>query len=198
MSPPFPSVPHPQTNPSQPSHPNSLTPPPSVVIASCVRVAYVRAMQNNPDVTWTQASAAVWSCVELNIGILCNCLAMLRPFVRRHMVWLASIVGGGGGSSGGGGGSAGYSKKGLSSGGGNKSAFGSPWRGDADGHGYQLHSVGRAKMLPGEEEGGMGADKGIVVVDEFHVQYGGKRENSDGSSTENILDDERPQPRRAR
>lgn len=63
------------------------------VIASCVRIAYVRAMLNNPDVLYTQGSAAVWSAVEINIGILCNCLAMLKPFVRRHMPWLKSLVG---------------------------------------------------------------------------------------------------------
>lgn len=63
------------------------------MIASCVRIAYVRAMLNNPDVLYTQGSAAVWSAVEINIGILCNCLAMLKPFVRRHMPWLKSLVG---------------------------------------------------------------------------------------------------------
>lgn len=65
----------------------------SAVIASCVRIAYVRAMLNNPDVLYTQGSAAVWSAVEINIGILCNCLAMLKPFVRRHMPWLKSLIG---------------------------------------------------------------------------------------------------------
>lgn len=63
------------------------------MIASCVRIAYVRAMQNSPDVLYTQGSAAVWSAVEINIGILCNCLAMLKPFVRRHMPWMKSLVG---------------------------------------------------------------------------------------------------------
>ncbi|KKY38910.1 putative integral membrane protein [Diaporthe ampelina] len=69
------------------------------VIASCVRIAYVRAMINNPDVLYTQGSAAVWSAVEINIGILCNCLAMLKPFVRRHLPWLISLVGSDGSSS---------------------------------------------------------------------------------------------------
>ncbi|KAH8762153.1 hypothetical protein F5883DRAFT_605968 [Diaporthe sp. PMI_573] len=68
------------------------------VIASCVRIAYVRAMINNPDVLYTQGSAAVWSAVEINIGILCNCLAMLKPFVRRHLPWLVSLVGSDGSS----------------------------------------------------------------------------------------------------
>lgn len=50
-------------------------------------------MIDNPDVLYTQGSAAVWSAVEINIGILCNCLAMLKPFVRRHLPWLVSLVG---------------------------------------------------------------------------------------------------------
>lgn len=56
-------------------------------------------MINNPDVLYTQGSAAVWSAVEINIGILCNCLAMLKPFVRRHLPWLVSLVGSDGSSS---------------------------------------------------------------------------------------------------
>lgn len=63
------------------------------MVASCVRIAYVRVMINNPDVTYTQGSAAVWSAIEINLGILCNCLAMLKPFVRRHMPWLRSLIG---------------------------------------------------------------------------------------------------------
>lgn len=63
------------------------------MIASGVRIAYVRAMISNPDFTYTQGSAAVWSAIEINLGILCNCLAMLKPFVRRHMPWLRSLIG---------------------------------------------------------------------------------------------------------
>ncbi|KUI58972.1 hypothetical protein VP1G_06275 [Cytospora mali] len=63
------------------------------VIASCVRIAYVRAMAENPDVLYSQGSAAVWSAVEINIGIVCNCLATMKPFVRRHMPWLVSLIG---------------------------------------------------------------------------------------------------------
>lgn len=72
---------------------SSSVPVSSAIIASCVRIAYVRAMLNNRDVLYTQGSAAVWSAVEINIGILCNCLAMLKPFVRRHMPWLKSLIG---------------------------------------------------------------------------------------------------------
>lgn len=56
-------------------------------------------MINNPDILYTQGSAAVWSAVEINIGILCNCLAMLKPFVRRHLPWMVSLVGSDGSSS---------------------------------------------------------------------------------------------------
>lgn len=50
-------------------------------------------MIGNPDVLYTQGSAAVWSAVEINIGILCNCLATMKPFVRRHMPWLVTLIG---------------------------------------------------------------------------------------------------------
>lgn len=52
-------------------------------------------MINNPEVLYAQGTAAVWSAVEINIGILCNCLAMLKPFVRRHLPWLRSRIGAG-------------------------------------------------------------------------------------------------------
>lgn len=144
-----------------------------VVVASCVRVAYVRAMASNPDFTWTQASAAVWSSVELNIGIACNCLAALRPFVRRHMPWLTSLVGG--------------SDNGNSAAAYKKQASGksfTPWRAENSGHGYQLHSVDRAKN---PEDPEIGHSK-IVVVEEYQVQFNRKKEAGDASSTEEILD----------
>lgn len=146
-----------------------------VIIASCVRVAYVRAMASNPDFTWTQASAAVWSSVELNIGIACNCLAALRPFVRRHMPWLSSIVGGSSANNGNS-----Y----------NKQASGksfSHWRGENSAHGYQLHSVDRPKNTDNVEVG----HSKIIVVDEYRVQFDRKKEIGDASSTEEILDSRR-------
>ncbi|KAK8091024.1 hypothetical protein PG994_000529 [Apiospora phragmitis] len=61
----------------------------AVVIASIARISSIRAVTTSPDVTWTQASACIWSSVELNFGIVCNCMARLRPFVRAHMPKLA-------------------------------------------------------------------------------------------------------------
>lgn len=134
-------------------------PPPKnrAVLASCVRIAYVRAMINNPDVLYTQGAAAVWSAVEVNVGILCNCLAMLKPFVRRHLPWLVSLVGSGpdGSSPSSEGGKAKDSvvrfgrflrsngKRGGSGGGGDGGVAGSA--GCAAGN-YQLHSFGRDKV----------------------------------------------------
>lgn len=40
-------------------------------------------MQNNPDVTWTYATAAIWSNLEVNLGIACNSLVSLRPLLRK-------------------------------------------------------------------------------------------------------------------
>lgn len=40
-------------------------------------------MQNNPDVTWTYAIAAVWSNLEVNLGIACNSLVSLKPFLEK-------------------------------------------------------------------------------------------------------------------
>lgn len=128
-------------------------------------------MQNNPDVTHTQAAAAVWSCVELNVGIICNCLAMLKPFVRRHMPWLSSLVGGGTEP-------ASYNKQ--ASGPNTGGAFSSGWRADGVNHSYQLHSVDRGRDSPMDKNA-------VVIVDEFRVRYDRRKDTGDASSTEDIL-----------
>lgn len=173
-------------------------------MASIVRVSYVKAMQNNPDVTWTQASAAVWSCLELNLGILCNCLALLKPFVRRHMPFLAGS-GGDTGAAGtddptaGGGKSGGQIRNGNNSQGSNASFAKrnkKPWDRMVGGkHSYQLHSVGKPSdddVVAGGRGGGAGA-KGIVVVDQFEVdvEYRSGKDGDgltvDSGSTDSIL-----------
>lgn len=152
-------------------------------MASIVRVSYVKAMQHNPDVTWTQCSAAVWSNLELNLGILCNCLALLKPFMRRHMPYLAGSGSGSGPTGGKQGGSAE-----------SDSSFArrsrKPWDRMVGGkHSYQLHSVGK----PGDEVAhGQAGKKDIVVVDQFSVavEYDrrrGKNTNGDEDSTDSIL-----------
>lgn len=92
-------------------------------------------MINNADVLYTQGSAAVWSAVEINIGILCNCLAMLKPFVRRHMPWLKSLVSSHSNNEG-----RGYED---SSGKGKTGATNSRRESRKSGGRYELHSYGR-------------------------------------------------------
>ncbi|KAH6850693.1 hypothetical protein B0I37DRAFT_119276 [Chaetomium sp. MPI-CAGE-AT-0009] len=144
-------------------------------IASIIRVAYVRAMVANPDFTFTQCSAAVWSLLEMNLGILCNSLVALKPFVRQHLPGLFSSNGWGSGQQKpSGGSSSGYPSKRSKS--------------RAWGHTYQLHSVG-----PGKPEDHPGAAKDDIVVDhQFTVEYGSRAKvatmtTRSGGSTDNIL-----------
>ncbi|TEY37169.1 hypothetical protein BOTCAL_0527g00040 [Botryotinia calthae] len=61
-----------------------------VIIICIVRITYIMALQDNPDVLYTQGRAAVWSSVEINIGIFCNTLVVLRPFIRQYFPGLFS------------------------------------------------------------------------------------------------------------
>ncbi|KAF7867160.1 hypothetical protein EAF04_005244 [Stromatinia cepivora] len=61
-----------------------------VIIICVVRITYIMALQDNPDVLYTQGRAAVWSSVEINIGIFCNTLVALRPFFRQYFPGLFS------------------------------------------------------------------------------------------------------------
>ncbi|KAF5715043.1 puromycin-sensitive aminopeptidase [Fusarium mundagurra] len=141
----------------------------AVVIISCIRFGYVQKMQHNPDITWTQASASQWSCIEMNTGIICNCLAHLKPFVRRHMPCLAKFVTRG---------SSGHESYPDEPGHGHSYK----WRGDKASHGYQLHSVGRSQQPSSSEP-----DTGIRVVDEFQVEFTPSKDRGNASSTEDIL-----------
>lgn len=136
----------------------------SACIASCVRIAYVRAMIDNTDVLYTQGAAAVWSAVEINIGILCNCLATMKPFVRRHMPWLVSLIGVVSGGN--------YSGKARDS----DARFGN---GRGSRSSYQLHSIGRDNGFgtgngsrSGGDEGVGGDDGGSMIGENAWIQKG--------------------------
>lgn len=134
-------------------------------------------MVDNPDVTWTQASAAVLSSVELNVGIICNCISRLKPFVRVHFPsWARSL-----GSSG----TAGESGKNRS-----KSHNGPrSWRGDKAGHSYKLGSMERGE---GFASGTQRNDKDIYVTNNFQVDYDPNAATpARTGSTESILAPER-------
>ena len=68
---------------------NSWPPSQSAIVVSIVRAVYIEDLiRRDPDVFWSEGRVAIWSCVEVNLGIVCNCLVLLRPFVYRHIPWL--------------------------------------------------------------------------------------------------------------
>ncbi|KAI3395461.1 hypothetical protein diail_1324 [Diaporthe ilicicola] len=151
-------------------------------------------MINNPDVLYTQGAAAVWSAVEINVGILCNCLAMLKPFVRRHLPWLISLVGSSGPDGSSSSPSEGARRKakdsgvwfgarfrragGKNGGGGGGGAAGGGVAGCGAGN-YQLHSFGRDKEACkfGEADGRSAIVTSrsdlLKTPDDLSVQQGG-------------------------
>ncbi|KFY54478.1 hypothetical protein V497_07680 [Pseudogymnoascus sp. VKM F-4516 (FW-969)] len=56
----------------------------NVMVICVVRITYIMSLANNPDVTYSQGRAAVWSCVEINVGIVCASVIVLKPFMRHH------------------------------------------------------------------------------------------------------------------
>ena len=48
-------------------------------------MAWVIEMNDKPDFTYTQGPAAVFSLWEMNVGIWCNNLVRLKPFIRKTM-----------------------------------------------------------------------------------------------------------------
>lgn len=164
-------------------------------------------MLNSTDVLYTQGSAAVWSAIEINLGILCNCLAMLKPFVRRHMPWLRSLIGARSGAGGSGREIVGNGYHHHNPGGGIKKMV-TPavqYRDRREGDGmYELYSYGRDRGF-GESgarvEVGRGCDSGsgsgsVESGREHMARHGGilvtttvamGRSMESGHSTEDIL-----------
>ncbi|OCK80099.1 hypothetical protein K432DRAFT_298367 [Lepidopterella palustris CBS 459.81] len=64
-----------------------------VVVASSVRVKYVLQLSGNKDVTFVEGSAGIWSAVEVNVGLICNCVVVMKPFFRRHLSGLLGSSG---------------------------------------------------------------------------------------------------------
>ncbi|KAI5461606.1 hypothetical protein BGZ63DRAFT_335198, partial [Mariannaea sp. PMI_226] len=59
------------------------------IIAACIRIYYAKALGVDRDVTWTQGKLVLWTSIEVNLAIVCNCAVLLRPFIRRHFRWLS-------------------------------------------------------------------------------------------------------------
>lgn len=137
-------------------------------------------MVTNPDVTWTQASAAVLSSLELNLGIVCNSMARLKPFIRTHFPqWASSFDASGTPGD--------YSRS-------KKNNGPISWRGDKASHSYQLGSIDRAARFERLET----KSKDITVTEEYQVDFEGRssRVVASKDSTESILGSEGREARR--
>lgn len=53
-------------------------------ITSGLRVRSIIVIASSEDVTWDNAPAAIWSCVEVNVAIICASLATLKPLLVRY------------------------------------------------------------------------------------------------------------------
>ncbi|OCK83948.1 hypothetical protein K432DRAFT_401566 [Lepidopterella palustris CBS 459.81] len=142
----------------------------SVVFTSIVRITYIMNLLDKPDITYYEATACVWSSVELNFGIICNCLTVLKPFAKRHMPGLFSSTNG-------------SHSKSLS----HRLSIMARFRKDRDGHngpGYQLGSMdNRTNKSAGGEDFGKGQ---IVVTSTYRVEAKKGREAA-SESMEDII-----------
>lgn len=54
----------------------------STCIISIIRIFSLSKRTQSKDIFWTSVATACWSIVELHCGIICSCLATLRPLLR--------------------------------------------------------------------------------------------------------------------
>ncbi|KAH7304656.1 hypothetical protein BKA65DRAFT_560415 [Rhexocercosporidium sp. MPI-PUGE-AT-0058] len=50
---------------------------------SVLRLHSLYVYSNSTDISWDNTNTAIWSIVEINVGIICSCLATLRPIISR-------------------------------------------------------------------------------------------------------------------
>ncbi|KAH7388859.1 hypothetical protein BKA66DRAFT_414976 [Pyrenochaeta sp. MPI-SDFR-AT-0127] len=133
-----------------------------VIIISTVRIIYVYHLVSDPDVTYNQAAACIFSAVELNGGVICACSALLKPFFQRHMPWVLSLSSG----------SRSRSRSKI------LGIFGK-----RSGKSYELHSV-EAKET--SKPAGSNAENQIAVTTTYSIQ-GTKKGKGEGDSTEDLF-----------
>lgn len=56
---------------------------PSTCVVSILRLQSLYRISRATDVTWENPLAAIWSCVEINTGILCSCIPTLKAAASR-------------------------------------------------------------------------------------------------------------------
>jgi len=55
-----------------------------VVVASIIRLTIIQKLPGETDTTWVEAAVCVWSGIEINVGIMCNCLIVLKPMLKEY------------------------------------------------------------------------------------------------------------------
>jgi hypothetical protein len=65
-----------------------------MTITSIVRIIYIYYLIGDPDFTFQQAAACLFSVVELNSGVICGCLVILKPFFRQYVSLIHSFSSG--------------------------------------------------------------------------------------------------------
>ncbi|KAI5460979.1 hypothetical protein BGZ63DRAFT_253594 [Mariannaea sp. PMI_226] len=59
-----------------------------ISILRLVRVVKIKLESTDKETAWIQSTSVLMGFLEVNLGILCNCLLLMRAFVRRHLPWL--------------------------------------------------------------------------------------------------------------
>ncbi|CAK3899103.1 related to integral membrane [Lecanosticta acicola] len=59
-------------------------------VISILRLSALYAISKSSDVSWDNPLAAIWSSLEVNVGILCSCLPTLKGLVTRYFPTLFS------------------------------------------------------------------------------------------------------------
>ncbi|KAF2178962.1 hypothetical protein K469DRAFT_323820 [Zopfia rhizophila CBS 207.26] len=61
-----------------------------ILVISIIRLKTTVDMAPNPDITWGYVHNGIWWMIEMHIAIVCACLPVGRPFLRKHF---PSVVG---------------------------------------------------------------------------------------------------------
>lgn len=134
-----------------------------VIVISTVRIIYVYNYISNPDATYYQAAACIFSTVELNGGVICACIALLKPFLQKHLPWMLS-----------------FSSHNGSQGGSRRFKFFGKRSGE---NSYELQGAGADKNAPDQ----VGKTGGRIAVTRSYSVQGSKTDKTDGDSMEDLF-----------
>ncbi|KAI9682138.1 MAG: hypothetical protein M1817_000192 [Caeruleum heppii] len=56
-----------------------------VCIVSIIRLHTLGPLLKSTDSTWVVVNASIWIIIEVNLALVCGCLSVCKPFLRRHL-----------------------------------------------------------------------------------------------------------------